>query len=138
MKTIISAVVAVLAIGTTVATTQTAPEWKAPSRAAKKKNPVAADAASLAAGKKVYVKECLTCHGASGRGDGPKAKDLERPPGNLANPKLWEQSDGELYWKITTGNKPMPAYETTLPEADRWHAVNFIRTFAPRPGAAPP
>ena len=105
-------------------------EWKAPSRAARKKNPIPADEKSLVEGKRVYDKECLSCHGPKGKGDGPGAKDLEKKPGDLSAPSVVSQSDGELFWKITTGKKPMPAYELTLSEEQRWHSVNFVRTFA--------
>lgn len=109
-------------------------EWKAPERASRKKNPIPADVNSTAAGKVVYVKECLSCHGATGKGDGPSAKDLEKTPGDLSNPKLWEQSDGALFWKITTGKKPMASYEKLLTEEQRWHVINYIRTLASKPG----
>ena len=108
-------------------------EWKAPERAARKKNPISADANSIAVGKVVYTKECFSCHGATGKGDGPAAKDLEKSPGDLSNPKLWDQSDGALFWKITTGRKPMASYENLLTEEQRWHVINYTRTLAPRP-----
>ena len=47
-----------------------AEEWKAPARAARKKNPIPPDEKSLAAGKAVYAKECASCHGDAGKGDG--------------------------------------------------------------------
>lgn len=112
-------------------------EWKAPARAARKKNPVAADEKSIAAGKAAYTRECFSCHGEKGKGDGPAAKDLEVSPGDLSNPKLWDQTDGALFWKITEGKKPMPSYEKTFSEEDRWNVVNYIRTLAPKPAAAP-
>jgi mono/diheme cytochrome c family protein len=114
-----------------------AEQWKAPARAARKKNPVPADEKSIAAGKVFYVKECLACHGATGKGDGPSAKDLERPAGDLSNPKMWQQTDGELFWKITEGKKPMPSYEKNFSEEDRWNVVNYTRTLAPKPTTAP-
>ena len=103
-------------------------EWVAPSRAARKKNPVEANESSLGKGKAVYVKECASCHGDKGKGDGPAAKDLEKKPGDLTLAKTQEQSDGALFWKITEGNKPMASYEKTLSEEDRWHVINFLRT----------
>ena len=108
-------------------------EWKAPERAAKKQNPIPADANSIAVGKTVYTKECFSCHGTTGKGDGPAAKDLEKSPGDLSNPKLWDQTDGALFWKITTGRKPMASYEKLLTEEQRWHVINYTRTLAPRP-----
>ena len=102
--------------------------WSAPARAAKKQNPFPADAASLATGKRLYVQHCLSCHGASGRGDGPAAKDLEKSPGNFADPMLWNHTDGELFWKITEGKKPMPTFGKLMSDEERWHVVNYIRT----------
>lgn len=107
--------------------------WVAPARAAKKKNPIAADEASTAKGKMLYAKECLSCHGATGKGDGPAAKDLEKKPGDLSSAKLWEQSDGALFFKVTEGRKPMPSMEKTFSEEERWAVINYVRTLAPKP-----
>lgn len=101
-------------------------EWNAPARAAAKKNPVAADAASIARGKTVYTAECASCHGNSGRGDGPQAKDLEVSPGDMT--KLGSQSDGALFWKITEGKKPMASFAGKLSEQQRWDVINYLRT----------
>ena len=106
--------------------------WKAPARAKKKTNPIAADSASIKAGKAVYVKECQDCHGALGKGDGAAAKDLRESPTDLSSGDQWDQTDGEVFWKITNGSKPMPAYDTLLKEEERWHVVNYVRTLAPR------
>jgi len=113
-----------------------APVWRYPRRAARKKNPVPADAKSIALGKKLFEKQCLSCHGATGRGDGPAAKDLEVHPGNLSDPKMWEQKDGALFWKIKTGRTPMPSFLTLLTATQRWNIINYVRTLAPRPGAS--
>lgn len=123
-------VVATLTFAGALALAQSGETWKAPARAAKKKNPVAADARSLASGKAIYEKECLSCHGAKGKGDGTAVKDLERKPGDLSAPPVLAETDGELFWKITAGNKPMASFEKTLTEEQRWDSVNFIRTFA--------
>jgi mono/diheme cytochrome c family protein len=101
--------------------------WEAPSRAAKKKNPVAPDDASLAAGKAVYVKECLQCHGDKGKGDGPASKDLNPKPHNLCDDVVGKQTDGALFWKLTEGRKPMPSYDKTLSETERWQVINYVR-----------
>ncbi len=107
--------------------------WKAPARAAKKVNPLPADPSVLAAGKALYAEQCLSCHGTKGLGDGPAARDLERPAGNLADPKLWDQTDGEIFWKITEGKKPMPTFSQLLTEEQRWQIVHHMRTLAPKP-----
>ncbi len=108
-------------------------EWVAPARAAKKKNPIAAEAVSLEKGKAVYIKECVSCHGDTGKGDGSAVKDLEKKPNDLTLAKTLDQSDGALFWKITEGNKPMACYEKTLSEEDRWNVINYLRTLAVKP-----
>lgn len=132
MKGTVAAFAAILVLGGTLTVASAEDVWKAPARAAKKKNPVAADARSLASGKTLYSKECLDCHGATGKGDGKAAKDLEKKPGDISLPILWDQTDGELFWKLTSGSKPMPSYEKSLTEEQRWDVVNYMRTLAPR------
>jgi mono/diheme cytochrome c family protein len=111
-------------------------EWKAPARASRKKNPIAADEKSLARGQAVYAKECLSCHGETGKGDGTAAVDLNPKPRDLRTPKIWEQSDGSLFWKLTEGRKPMPSYEKSVSEEDRWNVINYIHKLAPNSGGA--
>ncbi len=48
-------------------------------KAAAVKNPVAVDAASLTAGRQLYLKNCRSCHGTKGSGDGPLAPNDIRP-----------------------------------------------------------
>jgi mono/diheme cytochrome c family protein len=111
--------------------------WVAPARQAKKKNPIPADDKSIAAGKQIYVTQCLKCHGDTGKGDGPSAKDLTPRPKDLSDPAVAGQTDGALYWKITTGKKPMPTFENLISEDDRWNVVNYLRKIAPPPATQP-
>lgn len=108
-------------------------KWEAPARAGRKKNPVAADDKSINIGKAAYLQECRACHGDSGKGDGPSAKDLGKTPGDLSKPAMWDQSDGALFWKITEGRKPMPSYAQRFSDDERWSIVNYIRTLAQKP-----
>lgn len=104
-------------------------DWEAPKEAKAKKNPVVADQVSLAEGKKVYEKECLSCHGKKGKGDGPKAEELDKAVRDIGVPKTQNQTDGELFWKISEGKKPMPSTKKILTETQRWQVVIYIRTF---------
>ena len=106
--------------------------WTAPARAARKQNPTLADGKSIARGKDLFLSACLPCHGPSGRGDGPAAAALERKPGNLSEARMWQQADGAIFWKISEGNSPMPSFQETFSEAQRWDIVNYVRTLAPK------
>ncbi len=108
-------------------------EWKAPLRDARKKNPFASDDVSVSAGKALYMQSCFACHGVTGKGDGPAAVALQKPVGDLSNAKMFDQSDGTLFWKVTTGRAPMPAFATLLTDEQRWNIVNFVRTLALNP-----
>jgi mono/diheme cytochrome c family protein len=103
-------------------------KWTAPATEAQKKNPVAVNDASLAAGQKVYLKRCVECHGKTGNGDGPDAADLGIHPAKLSDPVIRQETDGALFWKITIGKKPMPKYGTRLSPTDRWNVINYLRT----------
>lgn len=111
--------------------------WVAPARAARKQNPVAADGSVIAEGKQLFTIGCLPCHGIQGKGDGPASSTLERNgtpvrPGNLSDPTLWEQTDGTIFWKLSEGRSPMPAFQETFTEEQRWKIVNYVRTLAPK------
>jgi mono/diheme cytochrome c family protein len=111
---------------------QSKEKWLSPAPSAAKKNPVAPTQESIAAGQKIYSKTCAMCHGKSGDADGRAVVELNIHPAKLSDSKLATESDGALFWKITTGKKPMPAYGKRLAETDRWHLVNYIRTFPKR------
>jgi mono/diheme cytochrome c family protein len=100
----------------------------APASASAKKNPLAASEATFQTGKRIYGKECASCHGKKGVGDGPKAGDLTKEPGNFTTKEFASQSDGAIFWKMTKGNKPMPTFATAYTDEERWSVVNYLRT----------
>ena len=55
------------------------------------------------------------------------ARDLKSQVPALTNPEIWRQSDGALFWKISTGRADMPGFEDMLSEEQRWHVVNYLR-----------
>jgi len=98
---------------------------------AQKKNPIEAGQESISKGQTIFKKNCQMCHGEKGLGDGPAGQRLKPKPANLADKSgMAKLSDGELFEAITKGKNPMPAFEHKLNETDRWHVINFIRTFA--------
>ena len=104
--------------------------WTAPETATELKNPLKAEQKIIAAGRELYMDRCADCHGNKGRGNGPGASDLEKSPTNFTEKKVHQQTDGELFWKITQGHRPMPGYGKKLNEEQRWQLVHYLRTFA--------
>jgi mono/diheme cytochrome c family protein len=114
----------------------TAPwSWPVPEEARQLKNPLQPSAAALASAKKIYLDKCANCHGDSGKGDGRDAARYDPQPADFTNAKRMSGvTDGELFYKISGGKKPMPVFKTKLSEYDRWQLVLLIRSFtAPSP-----
>ncbi len=93
------------------------------------KNPVKADATSIATGKDLYTKNCASCHGKTGLGDGVKARTIETFPGDFSKPAYQNLSDGELFGKTKLGRDEMPKYDGKIADEDIWSIVNYTRTF---------
>jgi putative copper resistance protein D len=83
-------------------------------------------AASIAAGAALYARDCATCHGQAGAGDGPAARALSPPPPDLRAHHTALHTAGDLYWWITHGRRAMPAFGHLEPE-QRWSLVNYLR-----------
>jgi mono/diheme cytochrome c family protein len=105
-------------------------KWDAPASSKKLKNPVKSSTENLAEGKSLYAKHCKSCHGTTGKGDGPKAANLDVSCKDFTKPEFAKQTDGEIYWKITNGRDPMPKFKSKMSTEDRWEVVNYIRTMA--------
>lgn len=98
-------------------------------------NPVPATPESIATGQQLFLANCVPCHGASGRGDGPLAAFLNWPQANMdLTAHLYQHSDGDLYWWIKKGKAgtPMPGFEGRLSDEEVWHLVNYLRTLDQR------
>jgi mono/diheme cytochrome c family protein len=94
----------------------------------------APDTGLLARGRLLYGVRCSSCHGATGRGDGPASLYLTTLPRDFSRLayKLRTHgnapSDLDLFRSITAG---FPAYGMPsfgyLPERDRWALVHTVR-----------
>lgn len=102
--------------------------WIAPESARKMKNPVKPTRSSIQKGKEIYERKCALCHGDRGDGKGPASAGLDPKPTNFRESHGEKMTDGEHFWKITTGRASMPSYEKDLTVEERWHAVNYINT----------
>jgi mono/diheme cytochrome c family protein len=103
--------------------------WPVPDEYKNMKNPVANDDASKKSGGALYNKNCASCHGKTGLGDGVKARALKTFPGDFSKQDYQKQTDGEHFYKTKMGRGEMPKYEGKLSDNDIWNIVNYMRTF---------
>ncbi len=104
--------------------------WLAPSEANDIQNPLEIDEYTLEDGMDIYSVNCLSCHGEKGDGDTPIAAALDPKPKNFKDPSFIEQSDGAIYWKITTGRGLMVSFKDVLSEEEIWSAVVYIKSLS--------
>ena len=98
--------------------------------------PAAPATASVVAGKALYMALCVTCHGETGRGDGPAGaaiKDLKGnsiPPRDLTSGKLKAgRSSEQIYLRIKAGVPPMmPPMGAGLSPEQVWSIVRYLES----------
>ena len=99
-------------------------------------------ATPLQAGKVVYEQRCASCHGASGRGDGPVAANLYPRPLDFTAGKFKLRttesgslpSDDDLTRTILEGipGTSMLGWRGRLPIDDVRNVVTYLKSFSPR------
>jgi mono/diheme cytochrome c family protein len=96
-------------------------------------NPLPFTAETVQAGEQIYLSNCASCHGETGKGDGAAAKALTPKPSDLALVAA-SVDDAYLYWRIAEGgtdmHTSMPAWKSILTEDEIWMGVAFIRDLA--------
>jgi mono/diheme cytochrome c family protein len=97
----------------------------------------AAQKADVGAGKAKYAQLCASCHGASGKGDGPAAGALNPKPRDHSDGKYMKTlKDGDIFKIIkegggAVGKSPlMPPWGAALPDQDIRNVVAYIRSLA--------
>ncbi|HKW55913.1 MAG TPA: cytochrome c [Candidatus Acidoferrum sp.] len=111
-------------------------DWPVPEAAKQMKNPLSSSPAAFLAARAVYRDKCVNCHGDSGKGDGPDAASYYPSPTNFTDvSKMAARTDGEIFYRITHGRRPMPSFHRKLTDEQRWQLVLLIRTF---PASSPP
>ncbi|MCY4628803.1 MAG: cytochrome c [Acidobacteria bacterium] len=106
--------------------------WEVPDEARALENPVPLTDEALAAGEEAYGARCASCHGDTGKGDGKATRFIKPPPADISTTEARDRmTDGEMFYKITEGKKPMPGMARTLSDEQRWQVVHFLRTLQP-------
>jgi mono/diheme cytochrome c family protein len=105
--------------------------WIVPEQAKRVVNPIKPSQANLPAAQKLYLDKCAECHGESGKGDGSQAKSYDPLPSNFTDAAHMNTvSDGEIFYKISEGHRPMPGFKKRFTEEQRWQLVLFLRSLA--------
>lgn len=82
----------------------------------------------VAKGAALFAKNCQSCHGQPGKANWVK---LVPEPGDPASDKFRKDTDGELFYKISTGRGQMPQFRNILSEEERWDVIAYLRSFHP-------
>lgn len=102
-------------------------------------NPVPETAESVAIGKKLFDKYCLSCHGEGADGKGKTAQNLVPRPRNLTVISSWGEvpflnylDDSRVYDSIANGvaGTSMSPWGNVLKPEEIWHMVNYLRAEA--------
>jgi cytochrome c oxidase cbb3-type subunit 2 len=101
------------------------------------------DQASIDRGRGLFLDPqrgtCFSCHGESGRGDGPNAAAYEDDWGYPIRPRDFTRgvfragsSAQELYQSTATGigGTPMASFESVLAPAEIWDLVHYVQHLA--------
>lgn len=84
----------------------------------------------LARGKDRYAIYCAPCHGQTGGADGLKGIVVQRgmiAPPAYSEDRLVNAPDGHIFWVISNGKGNMQGYKWSIPVADRWAIVAWVR-----------
>jgi len=97
----------------------------------------------LARGKQLYQDAgCFDCHGTTGKGDGPSARNLKDDwghpivPYDFTKPGKYKggSSIRDIYRTFATGmaGTPMPSYVDSLAEDERWALASYVESLSPK------
>jgi len=119
---------AALAAGTHVAAGGQESAWEVPAAARARENPVAVSEAVLERAREDYETRCQMCHGEAGHGDGAAAITFQPAPANIATAEARARlTDGEIFYTISEGRRPMPRLAGRIPDDAIWGLVHYVR-----------
>lgn len=94
-----------------------------------------ARAADVEEGKKVYMQFCSSCHGQSGKGDGPAAAALNPKPRDHTDREYMSKLSDEQLFKVikeggaSIGKSPlMPPWGPSLKDDQIKDVIAYVRT----------
>lgn len=102
--------------------------FAAPKSADTLTNPYKVNKPFLKTGSSLFKTDCASCHGESGKGNGPASMAFNPRPANLTAKYVQDEKAGALYWKIYHGKGSMPAWGKSLKRKEIWAIVSYIKT----------
>lgn len=95
------------------------------------------ESADISKGKALYETYCTSCHGMSGKGDGPAAVSLRPKPKNLTDSAYMSSLNDQYLYDVinkggaAVGKSPfMPGWGTTLSDEDIADIISYIRSLS--------
>ena len=89
--------------------------------------PVAVTRELMLRGQERYDVYCSVCHDRVGRGDGMIVRRGFRRPPSFHTDRLRGEPAGYFFDAITNGFGVMPSYAGSIPTADRWAIIAYVR-----------
>jgi len=87
---------------------------------------------SATEGRSTYVAKCQACHGPEGKGDGPAARALPKPPRDFSSAAFWKGlTDAKLKATISQGKPGTAMRGFAMNEAQLDSLVAYLRTLQP-------
>jgi mono/diheme cytochrome c family protein len=130
-KILFASLLALICIALVYAAFERDKPWVVPEEVKKLKNPIAPSESTLKAARGIYMDECAQCHGEHGKGDGPEAARHDPPPSDITDARhMTTVTDGEIFYQISEGRKPMPSFKKRLTEDQRWGLVLLVRSLS--------
>lgn len=110
-----------------------------PARYEDMRNTVGHTVSAIMRGARLYSRHCASCHGADGKGGGPRAQKASPTLPSLAySIEQPYSTDAYLMWTIMQGGKRFgtdkPAFEGEISERDAWRIIAYMRAGFPRSG----
>lgn len=103
--------------------------WPVPDKEKNTVNPAKADDVTIKLGTSSWSKNCASCHGKTGLGDGVKGRMCKTNPGDFSSAEFQASTDGELFYRTKTGRNEMPSFANKIPDNEIWAMVHYMRSF---------
>src|SRR3954470_12502484 len=91
-------------------------------------------------GHQLFVKNCSSCHGIGGAGDGPLAHTLSTAPPAIGARQLTPELTSTLAYNVVSvgvRGTAMPGFSSTLTPQQRWNIINYIYSLRGEPLVLP-